>query len=56
MRYNAGPWGFFMDSFVIAVLAGSFTVVAIFALLIVLDKGKPIAPRASTPAKASGKR
>jgi len=45
-----------MDSFVIAVLASAVAVIAIFGLMIVMDKGKPPAPPASAPAKATKKR
>ena len=45
-----------MDSFVIAVLVGGGVVVLVFALMIVLDKGKPAASSATAPAKVAGKR
>jgi hypothetical protein len=44
------------DSFTIAVLVSGFAVIAIFGLMIVLDKGKRVAPPASAPAKVAGKR
>ena len=51
-----GPGGSFMDSFVIAVLAGGVGVIVVFVLMIVLDKGKPSSPPAGAPAKVAGKR
>lgn len=51
-----------MDSFVIAVLVGAGSVVLIFGLMILIDKGKPAttsasgASSASAPAKVAGKR
>ena len=59
LRYNVGLWRSMMsdfDSFTIAVLVSGFAVIAIFGLMIVLDKGKRVAPPASTPAKVAGKR
>jgi len=50
------------DSFTLAVLGSALGVIVIFALLMVLDKGKPSAPLASVPAakvapaKVAGKR
>lgn len=45
-----------MDSFAIAVLSGAALVIVIFAIMIVMDKGKPSVPPASAPAKVAGKR
>jgi len=44
------------DSFTIAVLVSGFAVIAIFGVMILLDKGKRVAPPASAPAKVAGKR
>ena len=44
------------DSFTIAVLVSGFVVIIVFGLMIVLDKGKRVAPPASAPAKVAGKR
>jgi hypothetical protein len=50
------------DSFTLAVLGSAVVVIVIFALMIVLDKGKPSAPPAASapakvaPAKVAGKR
>jgi hypothetical protein len=43
------------DSFTIAVLAGGSLVVLVFALMIILDKGRPAVPAATAPAR-TGKR
>ena len=59
LRYNVGLWRSMMsdfDSFTIAVLVSGFAVIAVFGLMIVLDKGKRVAPPASAPAKVAGKR
>ena len=45
-----------MDSFTIAVLASAVVVILIFGLMMVMDKGKPTVPPASSPAKVAGKR
>jgi len=55
---------FGLDSFTLAVLGSAIVVLVVFALMIVMDKGKqPVTPPASVPgrvagapAKASGKR
>ena len=61
----SGPGGRSMggfDSFTLAVLGSALGVIVIFALLMVLDKGRPSAPLASVPAakvapaKVAGKR
>ena len=44
------------DSFTIAVLASAVVVLVVFGLMIILDKGKAVAPPASAPAKVAGKR
>ena len=50
------------DSFTLAVLGSALAVIVVFALMMVLDKGKPVAPPASAPAakvapaKVAGKR
>jgi hypothetical protein len=49
------------DSFTLAVLVSALAVIVVFALMIVMDKGKPSAPPAGAPAKiapakATGKR
>ena len=45
-----------MDNFTIAVLASGAVVFVVFALMIVLDKGKPETPPASAPGKVASKR
>jgi hypothetical protein len=47
---------FGFDSFTIAVLAGAAVVLLIFVLMTLFDKGKPVPPPTSAPAKGSGKR
>lgn len=44
------------DSFTIAVLGSAVAVLVVFAVMILLDKGKPDIPPASAPAKFAGKR
>ena len=59
VRYNVGLWRSMMsgfDSFTIAVLVSGLVVIVVFGLMIVLDKGKRVAPPASAPAKVAGKR
>jgi hypothetical protein len=45
-----------MDSFVIAVLVGGVSVILVFVLLLVLDRGKPSTPAGTSPAKVAGRR
>lgn len=47
---------FGFDSFTLAVLLSALTVLVVFGLLILWDKGKPAAPPVSAPAKAGAKR
>ena len=44
------------DSFTIAVLGSAAAVLVVFAVMMLLDKGKPNVPPASAPAKVAGKR
>jgi hypothetical protein len=59
LRYNVGLWRSLMsdfDSFTIAVLVSGISVIVVFGLMIVLDKGKRVAPPASAATKVAGKR
>jgi hypothetical protein len=49
---------FGFDSFTLAVLGSALVVLAVFAILILVDKGKPATAPApvSAPAKVAGKR
>lgn len=45
-----------LDSFSMAVLAGAVLVVVVFGVLMLMDKGKPATPSATTSSKVAGKR
>jgi len=47
---------FGFDSFTLAVLGSAVAVLVIFAVMMLIDKGKPELPPASAPAKVAGKR
>lgn len=62
MLGSGGHSMFGFDSFTIAVLGSGLVVLVVFAVLIMVDKGKPASTSASTPApvnapaKVAGKR